>query len=645
MCGICGVVYSDGWTDEKTELLGRMVASLTHRGPDEAGTYITGGTGLGHRRLSIIDLFTGKQPLFNEDGRVTVVFNGEIYNYRELRERLIDKGHSFRTATDTEVLVHLYEEKGPACVEELRGMFALAVWDENKKQLFLARDRLGKKPLFYARHDNGFFFASEIKAILQDRRLPRRVNTEALDDFLTYQYVPPPLTIYEGIYKLPPAHTLVFSPLTGKTETKQYWNLSYEPKYRTTEKAAVDGIMALLQEAVKLRLESDVPLGAFLSGGIDSSMVVGLMSGMMDEPVNTFSIGFENEAYNELPYARIVAERFKTNHREFIVKPNALEVLPSLVWYFDEPFGDSSAVPTFYVAKICREQVKVALTGDGGDESFAGYERYVGNKLVRLYSKQPDFLRRHVIKQALGLMPGRFNNSRWIRRLRWLNTLSLSGSARLYAQSMTMFRKDQKQKLYPAVVAEAAGRRSALEYTFKYYNSSEVREEIDRMLYSDVMTYLPGDLLVKVDRMAMAHGLETRCPFLDHKLMEYAAVLPGRFKLRGVTLKHLLKKAAMTILPREVIFRPKQGFGVPVSQWFREELKPLLHDILEQSLLAEDGYLKQNAISEFISEHCTGKENHGYRLWLLLVLELWYRIFIRAGYNNTSPPAWEDVNE
>lgn len=644
MCGICGIVLSqEGWTEEKTRLLGKMTASLAHRGPDATGIWTGNGVGLGHRRLSIIDLITGSQPMTNEDGSIVIVFNGEIYNFRELRHRLQEKGHIFRTFSDTEVIIHLYEEKGADCVQELRGMFAFAVWDESRKRLFLARDRVGKKPLFYTCFGNEFLFASEIKAILQNEQLPRRVNTEALDDFLTYQYVPPPGTIYENIFKLPPGHTLVFSPATGQVQINRYWHLSYTPKLQVTEKEAAAELLAILREAVRLRLESDVPLGAFLSGGIDSSTVVGLMSELMNESVNTFSIGFENEAYNELPYARIVAQRFRTNHREFTVRPEALSVLPQIVWHFDEPFGDSSAVPTFYVAKICREHVKVALTGDGGDESFAGYERYVGNKLVRLYSRLPYPFRRHIIQKAVTSLPEPLSNSLWVRRLRWLNQLSLAGSAHLYLQSMMIFNAEQRSRLYPAVLAETLRRRSAEEYMLRYYTAPEVREEIDRMLYSDVMTYLPGDLLVKVDRMAMAHGLETRCPFLDHELMEYAASLPGNFKLRGLTLKYLLKKAALTILPREVIFRPKQGFGVPVGQWFKTELRPLVERILGRSLLAADGYLSQEGINSLVGEHLSEKENHGYRLWLLLVLELWYRLFIRASYNKTTPPTWQDI--
>lgn len=644
MCGICGLVLTgEAWSPDYTRLLQRMTASLSHRGPDGEGTWIGGNAGLGHRRLAIIDLVTGDQPLTNENGSVVLVFNGEIYNFRELRRQLEARGHIFKTKSDTEVIVHLYEEKGIDCVQDLRGMFAFAIWDVPRQQLFLARDRVGKKPLFYARLENGFFFASEIKALLQNERLPRRLNPEALDDFLTYQYVPPPATIYEGIFKLPPAHTLVFSPQTGVMNVREYWHLRYEPKLQISEKEAIEQLLSILREAVKIRLESDVPLGAFLSGGIDSSTTVALMSELMDEPVRTFSIGFENEAFNELPYARIVAQRFRTNHREFIVRPKALAVLPQIVWHLDEPFGDSSALPTFYVAKICREHVKVALTGDGGDESFAGYERYVGNKIVKIYSKIPAFLRRQIIRQILAKLPEPLTQSPWVRRLRWLNQLSLAGSAHLYLQSMTIFNPEQRLRLYPAVLAETLRRRSAEEYMLRYYTAPEVREEIDRMLYSDVMTYLPGDLLVKVDRMAMAHGLETRCPFLDHKLMEYAASLPGNFKLRGVTLKYLLKRAALTLLPREVIFRPKQGFGVPLSQWFREELRPLLERTLGVSLLAADGYLRQEAISELVAEHVAGRANHGYRLWVLLVLELWYRIFLRNNYNGTTPPTWQDI--
>lgn len=624
MCGIFGFTV-ELQNDKKREILAKMGRVLVHRGPDAEGFYLGEGVALGHRRLSIIDLSTGDQPMSNEDGSLWIVFNGEIYNFQELREDLLRRGHSFRTASDTEVILHLYEEKGPDCLHDLRGMFAFALWDEREKVLFLARDRVGKKPLFYTFRDGGIIFASEIKAILQWPNLHREMEPEALSYYLTYQYVPPPLTMFKGIYKLPPAHYMVVR--GNERQINRYWDLDYLPKQAVTEEEAVEQARSLIEEAVRLRMISDVPLGAFLSGGVDSSIVVAVMSRLSDRPVKTFSIGFEESEYNELPYARRVAQVCATEHHEFIVRAEALKILPELVWYFDEPFADSSAVPTYYVSQMTARYVKVALNGDGGDESFAGYERYLGNSLVKKYQKIPLFLRKHVIAEVLKVGEKIAGQNQFLRRVRWLNQISLD-AGNTYALSMTIFPEDLKQELFTPLLQKEAGRVKALEYMLAYYNSSRVEEEIDRMMYSDVMTYLPGDLLVKVDRMSMAHSIEGRSPLLDHRLMEFAARLPGGLKLKGYQLKNILKKVGEQYLPREILYRKKQGFGVPVGLWLRREMKSLLYSLLFNSSLVRDGWLKGEGVRRIVEEHVSDSRDHSHRLWALIMLELWYRYFL-----------------
>lgn len=627
MCGICGKLdfATDGRVGEA--LIQAMCDTISHRGPDEHGVYVRGRVGLGHRRLSIIDLSTGQQPMSNERRDLWIVFNGEIYNFQELRQDLERRGYRFHSTSDTEVIVHLYDEYGPACVRHLRGMFAFALWDQRRQRLVLARDRLGQKPLFYALTEQALVFASEIKAILQDAVLPREMNLTAMYHFLTYQYVPPPDTMFQGISELPPAHTLICE--NGAVWIERYWNLSYLPKYELGEGEILERAEHLIQEAVKLRLISDVPLGAFLSGGIDSSLVVAYMAQFSDRPVKTFSIGFEEKVFNELPYARMVAERYATEHHEFIVKPNALEILPKLIWHFDQPFGDSSAIPTFYLSEMTSRHVKVALNGDGGDESFAGYWRYLGYAPVRYYRILPQPLRSAILRPAIDRLAGSPVARQWmpktIRRAKFLSDLSFKPQEDLYARMLEIFDQEQKIDLLSADLRRQFADLNSLTYMFRYFHSDQVDNLIDRMLYSDVMTYLPGDLLVKVDRATMAYGLEGRSPFLDHHVMEFAARLPADNKLRGSCLKYLLKKLGGHWLPPPIIRRRKQGFGVPLGQWFQHELRAMLHDILEASRLAADGVLDGATIRRLLQEHEHGTRNHYHRIWVILNLELWYR--------------------
>lgn len=630
MCGICGKVFADREHVVEAADIRRMNAVLQHRGPDDEGYYIRQQVGFGHRRLSIIDLSTGQQPMSNARGDLWIVFNGEIYNFLELRDALIRQGRTFRTTSDTEVILHLYELHGAGCVEHLRGMFAFAIWDERQQRLFAARDRIGKKPFFYHLNERGFWFASEIKAILQDPAVERALNLNTLWHYLTYQYAPPPETMFQRIYQLPPAHTLIYE--QGAVQVACYWTLQYRPKIRQSPQEQQETALALLRESVKLRMISDVPLGAFLSGGIDSSLIVALMAEYSDRPVQTFSIGFEEKTFNELPYARLVAERYGTDHHEFIVKPDAVDILPKLVWHFDEPFGDASAIPSYYLAEMTRRYVKVALNGDGGDESFAGYMRYLAMRLVSYYRCLPQAIRQHVIEAFfrnayphLSLLPESF--LKYFRYARYMNDLSLALPVESYAHAMMGCDNPLKAELVTPEVWQQVKHLHSFDLLAAYFQETHVEHLTDKMLYADVMMYLPGDLLVKMDRMTMAHHVEGRSPFLDHRVMEFMATVPAEDKLRGSRLKYLLKQLATPYLPKAVLTRKKQGFSVPLRLWFRNELREMLRDHLSASHIVRDGILNGRTIQRLLDEHQQNQRDHQYKLWLLLNLELWYQMF------------------
>lgn len=630
VCGICGKIYFDPEARVDEALIHRMADVIRHRGPDESGFYVNHHIGLGHRRLSIIDLSTGQQPMCNFRNDIWIVFNGEIYNFPELRKTLATRGYQFRTTSDTEVIIHLYDEYGASCVNYLRGMFALAIWDQKHQRLFLTRDRVGQKPLFYAVTPQSIAFASEIKSLLQDKTIKPELNLTALYHYLTYQYIPPPDTMFQHIYKLPPAHSLICE--QGNIKLEKYWDLRYVPKVEMNEHEIMEQIRDILQESVKMRMISDVPIGAFLSGGIDSGVVVALMSHYSSQPVKTFSIGFHEKAYNELPYARLVAERYETEHYEFTVEPKAIEILPELIWHFDEPFGDPSAIPTYYVSKMTGQYVKVALNGDGGDESFAGYRRYLGYKFLEPYQKVPYTIRNSIIAPLLKTVKIRQKSiATMLRRLKLLNDLSLQSHTDRYVRRLTIFENDLKSELLTDDAQSQFHHLNSLDYTFCYFQDGHAQHFTDQKLYSDVMTYLPGDLLVKMDRMTMTHGLEGRSPFLDHTLMEFVATIPPQYKLRGNRTKFILKKIAKPWLPEKILSRPKQGFGVPIGKWFKHELRDMLHDTFSPSYLVREGILRETTIQRILHEHQTGTVNHHHRLWVLLNLELWYRMFIKHG--------------
>jgi len=629
MCGICGFVRQPAPRDRAMSLLQAMTSPLAHRGPDDSGFFLNDdcSVGLGHRRLSIIDLAGGHQPMSNEDGTVFIVLNGEVYNFQSLQRDLERRGHVFRTRCDTEAVVHLYEEKGPACVDDLRGMFAFAVWDSRRRRLFLARDRLGKKPLYYREHNGTIAFASELKSILADRSIPRSLYPPALDMYLTYQYVPHPMTMFSGINKLPPAHRAVWE--DGTLAVERYWAPDFDREIARSEADYVEMVQSLLAEAIKLRLIADVPLGAFLSGGMDSSITVALMSKASSERVRTFSIGFHEPRFNETNYARLIARRYNTDHTEFIVEPRCLDVLPKLAWHYDEPFADSSAIPTYYVSMMTAQKVKVALSGDAGDEDFAGYPRYRAIKLAALYDGCPSILKAALSPRIWQHLPVSVEQKSLRRQLKKLVLgLNLPPEER-YLNWIAIFDEARKRALYSG---DCAGRLSgagpAIEFLLDAYARAPHRDFVSRTSFVDMMTYLPCDLLTKVDIASMAHSLEVRAPFLDHKVVELAVGMPLSLKMRGLKGKYILKKAFGHLLPREILTRPKMGFGVPISRWFRTELSGFIrHILLDRETMAR-GYFRPEAVRALVDEHVSGVFDHGYRLWALLMLELWHRTYI-----------------
>jgi asparagine synthase (glutamine-hydrolysing) len=605
-----------------------MTDSLEHRGPDDRGTCSGPGIGLGHRRLSIIDLSAaGRQPMANEDGSLLIVFNGEIYNFQELREGLEKRGHVFSSCADTEVILHLYEEKGVDCLEDLRGMFAFALWDKGLRRLLLARDRMGQKPLIWGEHDGGLYFASELKALLAVPGMPRRVDDVALHHYLTYQYVPSPRTIFTAFRKLPAAHYLLWE--KGRVTEGQYWSLKYVPKVRLGSlKEYGDRFLELFHESVRLRLVSDVPLGAFLSGGIDSSAVVAAMSREGSAPVKTFSIGFSERDYDEVRYARKVAEHFGTDHHEMVVEPRALEDLPTLVEAYSEPFADPSALPTYHVARMTRRHVTVALSGDGGDEAFAGYRRYAVDRFLSWYLRLPAFLREKVLRRVVEGLPASRRPRGLVSQLKRFVSSVDPVRERQYVRYLCYFTEEMKGRIYTPEFHEAMSGQDSVSLVENLYRAADGENFLDRTLFVDTHSYLPDDILVKVDIASMANSLETRSPFLDHRLVEFAAACPADLKLRRWKGKYLVKEAFRGRLPREVTARKKMGFGMPVAEWFRGELREPAREILLQKRTLERGYFSDEGVRRLLEEHQGLKRDHGYRLWALLFLELWFRHFV-----------------
>ncbi len=628
MCGICGILNIDSGAPVSGELIRNMCGALAHRGPDSEGVHlgweVNGGhnAGIGSRRLSIIDLETGSQPLSNEDRTVFLTINGEIYNYRRLREDLRQKGHSFRTGTDAEAIVHLYEDYGIELLKHLRGPFAFALLDERNRELWLARDRTGQKPLYYTVSGGRLLFSSEIESILRVPGVERKVSDRAIHDYLTYQYVPYPDTAFEGIFKLPPAHYLLCR--EGKIETKKYWELDFTRKLKLTEKDYCSQLRDIFKESVRLRLESDVPLGVFLSGGIDSSIVAGVMSAIVNGPVKTFSAGFGEHGFDELKYARIVAEHFKTEHHESRVRLDIPRLLPELIRRLGEPFSDSSIIPSYYIAKMASGEVKVALNGDGGDENFAGYPRHKAVKLHEYFNLLPGGVKKYIACLAARLPE---KNSQLRKGRAFLMSLG-SSLAHRHGGYISIFDVDRKRGLYSEDFLRLTERYNPYDFLEKLHDESNAPDELDRMLHVDILSYLPCDLLAKMDAASMANSIEARSPFLDHKLMEFTAAMPPELKLKGFRAKYILKKTYLDFLPRAVIRRTKMGFGTPVSGWLRNELAPLFNDTVLSVKCMQRGILNEGCLRRMADEHMRGKVDNGHRLWSLLMLELWHRVFI-----------------
>ncbi|WP_165232811.1 asparagine synthase (glutamine-hydrolyzing) [Aquisphaera insulae] len=637
MCGICGAAWGDPRDALDGDRLAKMMDRIIHRGPDDAGSYRDDHAALGFRRLSILDLAGGHQPLSNEDGTVWVAFNGEIYNFQALRHRLEARGHSLRSSGDSETLVHLYEDEGTGLFGLLRGMFALAIWDAPRRTLILGRDRLGQKPLVYRHDARRLVFSSELKSLLAlpESECPRAVDPRALDEYLTYGYVPHPRTILRGVHKLPPGHFATWH--DGNLKVEPYWQPDWNLERRRSVGEDVEALRETLSEAVREQMVSDVPLGAFLSGGIDSTIVVGLMQRASNRPVKTFAIGFPDAAYDETRYAELAARRLGTEHHTFMVEPRAWETLPALAQQFDEPFADSSALPTWHVARETRREVTVALTGDAGDELFGGYDRYRALALTELFHRLPAAPRRILGKTIRRVLPRsgrsksrlraierlfeRINDPAGARYLGWMTTFDEPSRLRLYSEAQLDILADASS--HP----DGCGPGDPASLLSEACARARSRDTVTQSMVGDILTYLPGDLLYKVDMASMAHSLECRGPFLDHRVVELAAAMPldRKLRVRPGRSKVVLKRAFADLLPAEIAGRRKMGFGVPVGRWFQNELKDELQGILLDRSALDRGLFRPDAVRALVAEHVEGRREHGHRLWALLMLELWFR--------------------
>lgn len=626
MCGIVGIFNLKEKCEVDQKILARMNSSQFHRGPDEGGLHTEPGVGLGHRRLSIIDLSSGHQPLFNEDGSVVVIFNGEIYNFVDLIPELQTLGHVFRTRCDTEVIVHAWEQWGEACVDRFRGMFAFALWDRNKETLFLARDRMGVKPLYYGFAQDGMLiFGSELKALTAYPACGREIDPCAIEEYFAYGYVAEPRTIYQNSYKLPPGHTLTIKRGQPLPHPREYWDVPFQPIATLSENEAQEELLRLLRESIKIRLVSEVPLGAFLSGGVDSSAVVAMMACLSNNPVNTCSISFGDPAFNESAYAAQVATRYKTNHRVEQVDPDDFDLIDKLAAIYDEPYADSSAIPTYRVCELARKNVTVALSGDGGDENFAGYRRYHWHMHEeRTRGLLPTSLRRPLF----GLLGRVYPKANWAPKI-FRAKATLEGMARDtvdgYFHIIALMNNEMRERLFSDKFKLALQGYRAVEVLNRHDAKSGGRDPLARVQYLDIKTYLVGDILTKVDRASMAHGLEVREPLLDHKLVEWAAVLPSAYKLNAGEGKFIFKKAMEPYLPNDILYRKKMGFAVPLASWFRGPLKEKVRSAVLSPVLLQTGYFNANYLHELVDHHQSGLRDHSTALWALLMFESFLR--------------------
>lgn len=625
MCGICGKYSPEGVQAADVRA---MMARIAHRGPDDDGLYVQGSVGLGNQRLSIIDLPGGHQPISNETSTIWVVYNGEIYNYGRLRQELQEQGHVFRTESDTEVIVHLYEELGEDCVKRLQGMFAFALWDEQAQKLVLARDHLGQKPLFYSQMDGTFLFASELKAVLQAFSQTPEIDYESLHHYLSLRFIPAPGTMFRGIRKLPPGHYLVFQ--HGQVRVQQYWQLTFRQKLDLPEAELLAALDEKLNKTVQSHLVSDVPVGAFLSGGMDSSMIVALASRMMDEPLPTFAIGVAEQDFNELPYARQVAEHVNARHVEKCVEANLIQLLPKMIWHLDEP-SDPIAACMYHAAELAAHHVKVVLGGDGGDELFAGFDRYLGFRYIGSYALIPSLLRSRLVGPIIEHLPDSYSYKSLSQQIRWVNQLSLLTDPGLrYAEATCFFRfsHTDKQLLAGEELWRWVGQINSAEVIADLYNSQQAESPVDRMLYTDYMTRLPEHSLMLTDRMTMAHGLEARSPFLDHDLVTFLAAFPDQLKIRNRELKYALRQVGENYLPETIVRRDKQGFMFPIAYWFRDKLYGFVHSCLLNSHFVREGLFRQEQVGRLLEEHRQGRRDNHVRLWMLLNLTIWHQLYI-----------------
>ena len=622
MCGINGIAYSSRSGKQVDEqVLTKMRDVIFHRGPDGAGNFVEGNIGLGHRRLSIVDVSHGGQPMFNEDKSLVIIYNGEVYNHADYREELESKGYKFQNRSDTETIIHLYEEYGQKCVEKLRGMFAFAIWNRKKKELFIARDRLGVKPLYYFQDEQGsLFFGSEIKTILEASAVKAEINYNALPDQFANHGTSKDETLFVGIKRLLPGHTLSWK--DGKLEIRQFWDVSYEPKHQGTDAEFIEEWRDLFKHSVKLRLMADVPLGMFLSGGIDSSAIAAMMSTMVDEPIKTFSVGFAEREANEFEFARIVAQAYKTDHHEITIKPEQFfEALPKLIWHEDEPIGFDSSIPLYFVSKLAEQHVKVVLTGEGSDEIMAGYGRYAKALQLLSYGEKyesftPKFLR-SAIKTGATAVGGKLTRTFLTRE---------SDIENLFFDNFSIFGKSLQEKLFSAETKARIAELNPYQYQNEWPKQTDAAEVLDKLLYVDSKTYL-HELLMKQDQMSMAASIESRVPFLDHKLVEFTAKMPTKMKLRGNTTKFLLKEAMKGILPDEILFRPKMGFPVPTARWLRNEFKSYVDDYVLSERTLSRGIFNADFVKDLVAQHNQGTD-HSNKIFRLINFEIWHRIFI-----------------
>jgi asparagine synthase (glutamine-hydrolysing) len=606
-----------------------MSEALMHRGPDENGHYLNGQVGIGCRRLKIVDQQGGCQPISNEEGNLWVVYNGEIYNYEHLRHQLERKGHEFRTHTDTEVIVHLYEEFGERCVEKLRGMFAFALWDEHERQLILARDRLGQKPLFYVKDRDEFLFASEIKALLAVCRTRPEIDYESLHHYLSLRFIPSPRTMLREINKLPPAHVLVYR--EGRVKISRYWRLSFRDKLELSESALIEGLREKLRETVAAHLVGDVPVGAFLSGGLDSSIIVAMMASSIRGPFATFSVGVENSQFNELPYAREVSKRFGTHQFETCANVDLIDLLPHMIWCLDEP-SDPVAASKYLASRLASTKVKVVLGGDGGDELFAGFDRYFGVNYVAYYARIPESVRRNFLGPLFWQIPASFGYESIAQKLQWVHQVSaLPDVAQRFAEAVFFFRFNhaKKQALLGDCIWREVGEIDSSNLLVKEFAACDADSPIERMAYTDYMMRLPEHSLMLTDRLSMAHGLEVRSPLVDHEIVEYVAAFPARLKIHGRQRKYIQRKVAERELPPSITKRKKRGFRFPLASWFGNELHPFLERFLTDSGFVHEGLFRQDCVSRLLEEHRNRRVDHHVRLWMLLNLQIWYTLVIQ----------------